>query len=63
MAKELEWEGQSGFVQAAEAAWESQGVVSGWMKSFGGLSFVVVEGAGHMVRFLLSDRFSLLWGC
>jgi len=50
MAEDLEWAGQTGFRDSVSQDWVSKdGDYSGWSRTFGDLSFVLVEGAGHMV--------------
>lgn len=55
MTENLDWYGQQGFLDTAASDWTSKnGSSVGWSRTFGDLSFVVVEGAGHMVRLSLT---------
>lgn len=45
----LEWTGSEGYKAAELREWEVQGGVVGSTKTFGGLTFATVQGAGHMV--------------
>jgi len=45
----LRWPGQEGFIQAPKKNWVVSGNTAGEVKSYQGLTFLAVEGAGHMV--------------
>ena len=45
----LDWPGREAFAQAPERAWTVRGRAAGSVKEAGGLSFVRVSQAGHMV--------------
>ena len=45
----LEWSGSKAWAEAKDEPWEVDGEHAGTVKSVGGLSFVSVAGAGHMV--------------
>ncbi|KAF6758881.1 serine carboxypeptidase, partial [Ephemerocybe angulata] len=47
----LEWSGQDGFRSLSKREWVVGGKVAGETKSFGGLTFATIEGAGHMVPY------------
>ena len=49
MASTIEWAGKEGFNQQPMQPLELGGVEAGQVKSFGGLTFLQVENAGHMV--------------
>lgn len=49
MANTISWSGGSQFEKTALATLEIAGVEAGQMKTFGGLTFLKVESAGHMV--------------
>jgi carboxypeptidase C (cathepsin A) len=55
MVEGLSWSGQEGFNNASSRSWSvpgsSSGVSAGDTKSFGKLSFVTIEDAGHMVPY------------
>lgn len=48
-ANATKWTGQEGFDKAPFVNWEVDGKLAGEVKTYGDLSFVAVEGAGHMV--------------
>ena len=45
----LEWTGSKGYKSAEFRDWEVDGKVAGYTKTFNGLTFATVQGAGHMV--------------
>ena len=47
--EDLEWTGSMGYTTAEVRDWEVGGKVAGYTKTFGGLTFATVAGAGHMV--------------
>jgi len=47
----MEWSGQAQFVQQPLKEWTVDGKTAGKIRSAGGLSFVTVDGAGHMVPY------------
>lgn len=47
--EDLEWTGSMGYKTAEVRDWEVEGKVAGYTKTFGGLTFATVAGAGHMV--------------
>lgn len=49
LANTIPWSGKDTFSKQALSAWEISGVEAGQSKSYGGLTFVQIEGAGHMV--------------
>jgi serine carboxypeptidase-like clade 4 len=49
MANTISWSGQSSFASQPLSAWTVGGAEAGQVKSSGGLTFVMVEQAGHMV--------------
>jgi carboxypeptidase C (cathepsin A) len=49
MADTLVWSGSAEYAKQSLQAWEIAGVQAGQYKSYKGLTFVQIEGAGHMV--------------
>ena len=49
MADTISWKGQGDFEKTLLSSWEISGVEAGTTKSYGGLTLIEVEGAGHMV--------------
>ncbi|KAH8081981.1 alpha/beta-hydrolase [Cristinia sonorae] len=49
MTLDLEWSGQNAFVAAPLREWKVGGEHAGVTRSFGGLTYVTIAGAGHMV--------------
>ncbi|KAJ3574626.1 hypothetical protein NP233_g1633 [Leucocoprinus birnbaumii] len=47
----LEWSGQGAFNKAELRNWEVDGDVAGVLRSFGGLTFATIHGAGHMAPY------------
>ncbi|TEB20364.1 serine carboxypeptidase [Coprinellus micaceus] len=47
----LEWSGQDGYRAQLLREWSVNGKKAGKVRSYGGLSFVTVDGAGHMVPY------------
>jgi len=45
----MQWSGQPGFVSAQYAPWVISGQTAGYFKGYEGLTWLEVEGAGHMV--------------
>lgn len=45
----IKWKGQSTYVETPYSAWMISGVEAGQIKSSGGLTYIGVESAGHMV--------------
>ena len=45
----INWKGQSAYVDTPYSAWVISGVEAGQIKSSGGLTYIGVESAGHMV--------------
>lgn len=60
MTAGLEWYGQAEFVQQPLREWQVDGKVAGVTKSAGPLTFVTIDGAGHMVRLLSAFQRSLV---
>ena len=50
MLQNLEWTGKDAFEAAEPREWKVDGRVVGLTRNSGKLTFVTVEGAGHMVR-------------
>lgn len=50
MLHNLEWTGKSTFEMAEPREWKVDGRVVGLTRNSGKLTFVTIEGAGHMVR-------------
>lgn len=52
----MEWSGQEGYGQSLDEPWYNQDTFkqAGEVRSYGGLTFLRVFDAGHMVGFLLS---------
>ncbi|KAJ2740894.1 hypothetical protein GGI20_005551 [Coemansia sp. BCRC 34301] len=46
---DMKWSGSRGFAMAKDQAWSVDGVQAGEARSYGGLTFLRVFGAGHMV--------------
>ena len=46
----LEWSGREGYRAQPLREWSVNGKKAGKVRSYGGLSFVTIDGAGHMVR-------------
>ena len=53
MVLRVEWSAQDVFRDATFHEWHAAGEVAGKVRSGGGLSFVTVLGAGHLVSFFL----------
>ena len=51
MTLSLEWAGQNEFKTQPLREWKVEGEVAGVTRSAGPLTFVTVNGAGHMVRY------------
>lgn len=51
MLLNLEWTGADAFRASTAKEWTVDGEVAGLTRSAGKLTFVTVDGAGHMVRF------------
>lgn len=49
MAETISWKGQTTFANTPLSTWEIAGVEAGQVKSSGGLTFIQIEDAGHMV--------------
>lgn len=49
LADTIKWNGQSTYVNSAYKPWVISGVEAGQIKSSGGLTYIGVESAGHMV--------------
>jgi pimeloyl-ACP methyl ester carboxylesterase len=49
MASTIQWTGKEGFNQAPLSPLEIAGVEAGQVKTYGGLTFLQVDNAGHMV--------------
>lgn len=49
MANTISWSGQSGFAKTDLSPWKIGGAEAGQVKTHNGLTFVIVEQAGHMV--------------
>ena len=49
LAETISWSGMTEFNKQPYSAWEISGIEAGQIKSYGGLTFVQVEDAGHMV--------------
>jgi carboxypeptidase C (cathepsin A) len=49
MLNSMSWPGRSGFNSASNVTWHVGGGVAGSSRAFGGLTFLVVNNAGHMV--------------
>ena len=49
MAKSIPWKGSAAFADTPLGELQIAGAVAGEMKSFGGLTWIQVESAGHMV--------------
>ena len=49
MAEKIPWNGMKSWTDLQWSDLEIGGVKAGQMKSYGGLTFLAVEGAGHMV--------------
>jgi carboxypeptidase C (cathepsin A) len=47
--EQLEWSGGDGYRATPEGVWQMDGEVKGRHRVSGGLSFVTIRGAGHMV--------------
>lgn len=47
----MKWSGQENFVAQELRDWEVGGQRVGKTRSFGGLTFATIEGAGHMVPY------------
>jgi carboxypeptidase C (cathepsin A) len=45
----LEWSGSEGYKSTKEGVWEMEGEVKGRKRTWGGLTFATIRGAGHMV--------------
>jgi carboxypeptidase C (cathepsin A) len=45
----LEWKGKEGFQGAGEHDWAVNGQAKGTARSYGGLTFLSIKDAGHMV--------------
>lgn len=45
----LKWRGRSSYLHASNTTWVVDGVDAGSSRTFGGLTFVRVRNAGHMV--------------
>ena len=50
MLQNLEWTGKDAFEAAESREWKVDGRVVGLTRNSGKLTFVTIEGAGHMVR-------------
>lgn len=50
MVDKLEWTGKYTFQAANNREWRVDGEVAGLVRSGGGLTFVTLDGAGHLVR-------------
>jgi len=46
---QMNWPGQQNFNKAANTTWTVNGTPAGSVRSYGGLTYVVVYDAGHMV--------------
>lgn len=62
LTREFEWTGQKEYNSVDLRSWEFEGEHAGWTRSSGPLTFVSIEGAGHMVSFtfIRSNCFSLV---
>ena len=49
MLDTMQWSGQQAFLQATNTTWNYNGNVAGTSRTANGLTFVVVDNAGHMV--------------
>lgn len=50
MAETISWSGRENFASMPLSSWDlSEGVTAGQSKSYGGLTFIQVSAAGHMV--------------
>lgn len=47
---QMVWPGQQNFAKASNHTWTVQGQAAGSVRSYGGLTFIVVYNAGHMVK-------------
>lgn len=45
----MEWSGQAEFVKQPLKEWTPDGTAAGTTRSYGGLTYVKVDGAGHLV--------------
>ena len=50
-ANAMKWPGQAGFLKASNHTWTVSGQAAGSARSYGGLTFLVVFQAGHMVPY------------
>lgn len=56
MVDNLDWTGKGAFRAAGSREWKVDGAVAGLVRSGGGLTFVTLDGAGHLVC-----PFLILW--
>jgi carboxypeptidase C (cathepsin A) len=54
MLLNLDWTGKDAFRAQSLREWTVDGKVAGITRSSGNLTFVTIDGAGHMVRVLLA---------
>ena len=57
---DMVWDGQEAFNKEELREWFVDGTVAGLTRSYGGLTFATIAGAGHYVRPL---RFQLILPC